>query len=122
MLGRIRERFGDSHKFIGEEGSAAQGFTSELTDEPTWICDPLDGACLAAYAALLLPNSLGPFSLLTRRSAHRDNQLCAPVPLRVHLHRLCSQQAGSGKRQGGKSEGVEERERGDRGQCECDVR
>ena len=24
------------HKFIGEEGSAAQGFTSDLTDAPTW--------------------------------------------------------------------------------------
>lgn len=24
------------HKFIGEEGSAAQGFTSGLTDAPTW--------------------------------------------------------------------------------------
>ena len=24
------------HKFIGEEGSSAQGFTSDLTDAPTW--------------------------------------------------------------------------------------
>ncbi|MEW5314595.1 MAG: hypothetical protein WDW38_006078 [Sanguina aurantia] len=32
-----------SHLFIGEEGSAEQGFASELTDEPTWMCDPLDG-------------------------------------------------------------------------------
>ncbi|KAE8728699.1 Inositol monophosphatase [Hibiscus syriacus] len=31
-----------SHKFIGEETTAACG-TSELTDEPTWIVDPLDG-------------------------------------------------------------------------------
>ncbi|KAK5831538.1 Inositol monophosphatase [Gossypium arboreum] len=31
-----------SHKFIGEETTAAYG-TSELTDEPTWIVDPLDG-------------------------------------------------------------------------------
>ncbi|XP_042392781.1 inositol monophosphatase 3-like [Zingiber officinale] len=30
------------HKFIGEETSAAFGI-SELTDEPTWIVDPLDG-------------------------------------------------------------------------------
>lgn len=30
-----------SHQFIGEEGSAEQGFASELTDEPTWMCDPL---------------------------------------------------------------------------------
>ncbi|XP_022967030.1 inositol-phosphate phosphatase-like [Cucurbita maxima] len=31
-----------SHKFIGEETTAAFGHT-ELTDEPTWIVDPLDG-------------------------------------------------------------------------------
>lgn len=31
-----------SHKFIGEETSALLG-TSELTDVPTWIVDPLDG-------------------------------------------------------------------------------
>ncbi|CAK9311729.1 unnamed protein product [Citrullus colocynthis] len=31
-----------SHKFIGEETTAAHGHT-ELTDEPTWIVDPLDG-------------------------------------------------------------------------------
>lgn len=27
----------------GEEGSAAQGSTDELTDAPTWMVDPLDG-------------------------------------------------------------------------------
>ena len=26
-----------NHKFIGEEGSSAQGFTDSLTDEPTWM-------------------------------------------------------------------------------------
>ncbi|TKY72239.1 Inositol monophosphatase 3 [Spatholobus suberectus] len=31
-----------AHKFIGEETTAACG-TTELTDEPTWIVDPLDG-------------------------------------------------------------------------------
>ncbi|KAL9277925.1 hypothetical protein ACSQ67_024834 [Phaseolus vulgaris] len=31
-----------SHKFIGEETTAAGG-NAELTDEPTWIVDPLDG-------------------------------------------------------------------------------
>ena len=31
----INQAFPD-HKFIGEEGSSAQGFTSELTDAPTW--------------------------------------------------------------------------------------
>jgi hypothetical protein len=29
-------------QFIGEEGSALSG-TAELTDEPTWMVDPLDG-------------------------------------------------------------------------------
>ncbi|OIV91846.1 hypothetical protein TanjilG_17838 [Lupinus angustifolius] len=31
-----------THKFIGEETTAAYG-TTELTNEPTWIVDPLDG-------------------------------------------------------------------------------
>lgn len=31
----ITEAFPE-HKFIGEEGSSAQGFTNELTDAPTW--------------------------------------------------------------------------------------
>ncbi|KAF7803839.1 Inositol monophosphatase 3 [Senna tora] len=31
-----------THKFIGEETTAACGAT-ELTDEPTWLVDPLDG-------------------------------------------------------------------------------
>ncbi|XP_020227130.1 inositol-phosphate phosphatase isoform X1 [Cajanus cajan] len=31
-----------SHKFIGEETTAA-GANAQLTDEPTWIVDPLDG-------------------------------------------------------------------------------
>ncbi|KAH9609601.1 hypothetical protein KSS87_014073 [Heliosperma pusillum] len=31
-----------THKFIGEETTAAYGAT-ELTDDPTWIVDPLDG-------------------------------------------------------------------------------
>uniref|UniRef100_A0A7N0VIZ8 Inositol-1-monophosphatase n=1 Tax=Kalanchoe fedtschenkoi TaxID=63787 RepID=A0A7N0VIZ8_KALFE len=30
------------HKFIGEETTAAEGVV-ELTDEPTWIVDPIDG-------------------------------------------------------------------------------
>lgn len=35
IFNSIREAFPE-HKFIGEEGSAAQGFTSHLTDAPTW--------------------------------------------------------------------------------------
>ncbi|KAK4804334.1 hypothetical protein SAY86_004151 [Trapa natans] len=37
----LKERY-PKHKFIGEETTAACG-TSELTDDPTWIVDPLDG-------------------------------------------------------------------------------
>ncbi|KAL0353295.1 UNVERIFIED_CONTAM: Inositol-phosphate phosphatase [Sesamum angustifolium] len=37
----LKQRFPD-HKFIGEETTAACG-ASELTPEPTWIVDPLDG-------------------------------------------------------------------------------
>ncbi|XP_074064292.1 inositol monophosphatase 1 isoform X1 [Macrotis lagotis] len=41
MLSAIRERF-PSHSFIGEE-SVAAGEYSVLTDNPTWIIDPIDG-------------------------------------------------------------------------------
>ncbi|KAL6520489.1 vacuolar transporter chaperone [Orobanche hederae] len=37
----LKQQYPD-HKFIGEETTAACG-ASELTDEPTWIVDPLDG-------------------------------------------------------------------------------
>ncbi|XP_021766775.1 inositol monophosphatase-like [Chenopodium quinoa] len=36
------KQFYPDHKFIGEETTAAYGAT-ELTDDPTWIVDPLDG-------------------------------------------------------------------------------
>lgn len=39
---RLLTAFPD-HKLIGEEGSAAQGYTEDLTDEPTWMIDPVDG-------------------------------------------------------------------------------
>lgn len=42
ILNMIRDAFPD-HCFIGEEGSAAQGFTAELTAAPTWMVDPVDG-------------------------------------------------------------------------------
>ncbi|XP_076449070.1 inositol monophosphatase 1-like [Babylonia areolata] len=31
------------HKFIGEESTAESGTKLELTDDPTWIIDPIDG-------------------------------------------------------------------------------
>ncbi|KAK2652807.1 hypothetical protein Ddye_012663 [Dipteronia dyeriana] len=41
IFNHLKQRF-PTHKFIGEETTAANGAT-ELTDEPTWIVDPLDG-------------------------------------------------------------------------------
>nr|GMD11339.1 inositol monophosphatase 3 [Ipomoea batatas] len=41
IFNHLKKHF-PSHKFIGEETTAACG-VSELTDEPTWIVDPLDG-------------------------------------------------------------------------------
>mmetsp|Transcript_10240 Transcript_10240/g.62560 ORF Transcript_10240/g.62560 Transcript_10240/m.62560 type:complete len:320 (-) Transcript_10240:1624-2583(-) len=38
----VREAY-PTHQFIGEEESSLQGFVNQLTDAPTWICDPLDG-------------------------------------------------------------------------------
>jgi len=32
-----------SHRFLGEEGVAAQGGREELSADPTWIVDPIDG-------------------------------------------------------------------------------
>lgn len=31
------------YRFIGEETSAKYNFTPDLTDDPTWIIDPIDG-------------------------------------------------------------------------------
>lgn len=41
IFNHLKQHFPE-HKFIGEETDAANG-TTELTDEPTWIIDPLDG-------------------------------------------------------------------------------
>lgn len=38
----LREKF-PSDKFIGEESSAAAGSIDALTNDPTWIVDPIDG-------------------------------------------------------------------------------
>jgi inositol-phosphate phosphatase/L-galactose 1-phosphate phosphatase len=42
ILKRLTEAF-PSHKFIGEETASLAGTIAPLTDEPTWIVDPLDG-------------------------------------------------------------------------------
>lgn len=41
LIGKLREEY-PNHKFIGEE-SVAPGIKSELTNDPTWIIDPIDG-------------------------------------------------------------------------------
>ncbi|KAA8525695.1 hypothetical protein F0562_007550 [Nyssa sinensis] len=41
IFNHLRQHY-PKHKSIGEETTAACG-TTELTDEPTWIVDPLDG-------------------------------------------------------------------------------
>ncbi|XP_048385999.1 inositol monophosphatase 1 isoform X1 [Stegostoma tigrinum] len=41
IIGTLKEKF-PSHSFIGEE-SVADGAASILTDNPTWIIDPIDG-------------------------------------------------------------------------------
>ncbi|PHT54418.1 Inositol monophosphatase 2 [Capsicum baccatum] len=41
IFNHLKQHF-PTHKFIGEETSAATG-DFELTDEPTWIVDPVDG-------------------------------------------------------------------------------
>lgn len=42
IMSAIRENFPD-HKFIGEEETSAAGAPPELTDNPTWMVDPVDG-------------------------------------------------------------------------------
>lgn len=41
LIVKLREHF-PNHKFIGEE-SVVAGVKNELTDDPTWIIDPIDG-------------------------------------------------------------------------------
>lgn len=46
----LKSRFPE-HRFIGEEGVAEDNYARiDLTDEPTWIVDPVDGKCGAAPA------------------------------------------------------------------------
>lgn len=49
ILGHLKRCF-PTHKFIGEESAAADVV---LTDEPTWMVDPLDGTT-NLYVAVLL--------------------------------------------------------------------
>mmetsp|Transcript_8907 Transcript_8907/g.39405 ORF Transcript_8907/g.39405 Transcript_8907/m.39405 type:complete len:190 (-) Transcript_8907:1236-1805(-) len=42
ILDALKKKY-PTHKFIGEEETAKAGALPDLTDEPTWFCDPLDG-------------------------------------------------------------------------------
>lgn len=42
LIQQIKAKY-PTHKFIGEEESAKKGTISKLTDDPTWIIDPIDG-------------------------------------------------------------------------------
>ena len=42
IFGALKETF-PHHAYIGEEDTAASGQAPELTDEPTWMIDPIDG-------------------------------------------------------------------------------
>jgi len=42
ILSELRDKY-PSHQFIGEEETSKLGRLPDLTDAPTWFCDPLDG-------------------------------------------------------------------------------
>ncbi|XP_067234623.1 inositol monophosphatase 2 isoform X2 [Chanodichthys erythropterus] len=57
IISTLRHRF-PSHRFIGEESSAA-GVKCELTDSPTWIIDPIDGTCNFVHSFPMVAVSIG---------------------------------------------------------------
>ncbi|XP_005097043.1 inositol monophosphatase 2 [Aplysia californica] len=54
----IKAKYPD-HKFIGEETFAETGQKCELTDEPTWIIDPIDGTTNFVHRVQEVSFSLG---------------------------------------------------------------
>ncbi|KAK4353742.1 hypothetical protein RND71_025936 [Anisodus tanguticus] len=62
-----------SHKFIGEETTAALG-AFELTDEPTWIVDPLDGTTnfVHGFSLEFMENVLFSMGSLSNAGTKRD--------------------------------------------------
>ncbi|XP_043081662.1 inositol monophosphatase 2 isoform X2 [Puntigrus tetrazona] len=57
IISTLREKY-PSHRFIGEESSAA-GVKCELTDDPTWIIDPIDGTCNFVHSFPMVAVSIG---------------------------------------------------------------
>uniref|UniRef100_A0A4W5QRQ6 Inositol-1-monophosphatase n=1 Tax=Hucho hucho TaxID=62062 RepID=A0A4W5QRQ6_9TELE len=57
IISSIKEKF-PTHSFIGEE-SVAAGATSNLTDNPTWIIDPIDGTTNFVHRFPFVSMSIG---------------------------------------------------------------
>lgn len=57
IISTLKEKY-PSHRFIGEESSAA-GEKCILTDEPTWIIDPIDGTCNFVHSFPMVAVSIG---------------------------------------------------------------
>ncbi|CAG7832525.1 unnamed protein product [Allacma fusca] len=57
LIGGLQKTFPD-HKFIGEESTAA-GQKCVLTDDPTWIIDPVDGTMNFVHGLPLVAISIG---------------------------------------------------------------
>ncbi|MBN3279042.1 IMPA2 monophosphatase, partial [Polyodon spathula] len=57
IISSLREKY-PSHRFIGEESSAA-GEKCLLTDSPTWIIDPIDGTCNFVHSFPMVAVSIG---------------------------------------------------------------
>lgn len=68
------------NRFIGEE-SYAGGDRPSLTDDPTWIVDPIDGTVRKALSVTL------DVKIVTDRLFHTD-ELCTWISLRSNLHWL----------------------------------
>ncbi|XP_041046471.1 inositol monophosphatase 2 isoform X2 [Carcharodon carcharias] len=57
IISTLSKKF-PSHRFIGEE-SVAAGEKCILTDDPTWIIDPIDGTCNFVHGAPVVAVSIG---------------------------------------------------------------
>lgn len=80
----------------GEEGSAEQGFTSELTDTPTWLVDPVVRAQASVHidkpGLLSQTQENGAQRHLVAQAnvchaAGRHHQFCASAAVRLRQHR-----------------------------------
>ncbi|XP_067834356.1 inositol monophosphatase 2-like [Heptranchias perlo] len=57
IISTLKKKF-PSHRFIGEE-SVAAGEKCSLTDDPTWIIDPIDGTCNFVHGVPVVAVSIG---------------------------------------------------------------